>query len=493
MRRLLSLFALMALSTCVAAEPAALPSESTVEVLVTCQRNDARFPWRRERPGVRQGFGVLVTPTQVVTTEELVRNATLVEVRRPGRGQKRGARIAQADVRANTAVLDVPSLAEDTSVKPLPLDDTLRRGDKVQILTFDDAGQMKSGDGRITEASVETLPDAASSILLFKVLTDLKADGQGLPVLHEGRLAGLTMDYDSEAQTTRVIPAPILKHVLNDIATPPYEGLASAGLLWTHLVDPCKRRYLKLPDDNRGILVTRLLPGSGAARVLRPGDVIVAWDGKMVDSQGYYSDETYGRMLLTHLISGRRRPGDMVPVSIIRDGVAADVTVALSSHDDHHALVPRNAEDEPADYLVDGGLVIRELSLDYLRAFGGKWMLNANPRLVNLYLTRALFPDRPGQRVVILSAVLPDPINIGYQGYRDEIVTRINGQPVGNLGDVFDIVKRDGGIRRVTFDSTPLELVLDGSGLAEANRRLAAQYRIPRLVARRADSGTPAR
>ncbi len=489
MKRLACLLIVVAAAAWASAETAPLPADSAVEVLVTAQRPDARFPWRRERPGTRQGYGVLISATHVITTDELVRNATLVEVRQPGRSRKWTARVIQADARADAAVLDVPDLTNDAPFKPVALDDAVPRSEKVQIVTFDEAGQMKSGDGRITEASVEPLPDASSSILLFKVLTDLKADGQGLPVFHNGRLAGLAVEYDSETQTSVVVPSLILKQVVDDVAAPPYKGLASAGLLWTTLVDPVKRRYLKLQDDNRGILVTRLLPGSGASQSLRPGDVIVSWDDKPIDSQGYYTDEMYGRLLLTHLICGRRRPGDSVPVAIVRNGVPAQVRVILSSYNDSDALIPRNAEDEPADYLVDGGLVLRELSLDYLKSFGAKWMVNAHPRLVNLYLTRALMPDKPGERIVVLSAVLPDPINIGYQGYHDEIVTKVNGQPLADLDDVFAIVKRDGGVRRLSFESTPLDLVLDPAGLAEANRRLAQQYRIPHLMNHR--TGTP--
>ncbi len=488
MKRGLAALLIAAWAAIAQAELTNLPSHSVLEVLVTCQRTDPRFPWRREKPSARQGYGVLISPARVVTTEDLVRNAILVEVRQPGRGMKWQARIVQADVRANAAVLEVSSLPPDGPFKAVEFDDGSRRGDKVRIVTFDEAGQLKAGDGRITEASVEVLPQSASSLLMFKVLTDLKTDGQGAPVFRDGRLAGLAMDYDADAQTSLVIPALILRHIVEDLATPPYEGLASAGLIWTPLVDPVKRRYLKLKDDGAGILVTRLLPGSGAARELKPGDVIVAWDGHPIDSQGYYQDALHGRLLMAHLIGGQHRPGDIVTVSIVRDGVSKEVRVPLAAHDDRQALVPLNAADSPADYLVDGGLVLRELSLDYLRAFGGKWMFSANLRLVNLYLTRGLMPDKPGQRVVILVGVLPDQINIGYQAYRDEIVTRVNGQPIDRLDDVFAIVKRDGGIRRITFDDTPLDLVLDGAGLAEANRRLQEQYRIPQLMFRHASA-----
>lgn len=477
----LAILALAPLVTLAVPEAPTVAPDGVVEVLVTCQRTDPRIPWRRERPSSRQGYGVLVSPTRVVTTEELVRNATLVEVRKPGYDTKYPARLRQADVRADTAAIDIEPLPEATGLKPAALVDDVQPGDKVQIVTYDEAGKRRAGDGRITEASVESLPEAASSLLMFKVLTDLKTDGQGAPVFHDGRLVGLAVDYDAESQTSLVLPALVLKHVLQDIDAPPYEGLATAGLLWTALVDPVKRRYLGLADDARGILVTRLLPGSGAAQALAPGDVVMAWDGHPIDSQGYYTDERYGRLLLTHLIAGKRRPGDRVPVSIIRDGKPRDVEVTLAAYSDSNALVPRNAEELPADYLVDGGLVLRELSLDYLKSSGGKWMVNANPRLVNIGLTRSLMPEKPGQRVVILAGILPDPINIGYQGIRDEIVSRVNGQPVNNLDDVFAIAEKDGGIERLTFDATPLDLVLNKALLPEANRRLAAQYRIPAL------------
>lgn len=475
---------LLLASGVMAAPDAMPPPDSVVEVLVTAQRTDPRLPWRREHPSARQGYGVLVSPTRVITTEELVRNAALVEIRKPGQARKLAARIHQADIRADMAALDIEALPPDALLTPVAFADELQRGDKVQIVTYDEAGQRKAGDGRITETSVEAVPDAASSLLMFRVLTDLKSDGQGAPVFHDGRLAGLAIDYDAESQSSLVIPSLILKRVLEDIDAPPYEGLPTAGLLWAPLVDPAKRRYLALKDESRGILVTRLLPGSGAAQALEPGDVIMSWDGKPIDSQGYYTDETYGRLLMTHLIAGRRRPGDIVPVSIIRGGRPMDVQITLAVHSDRNALVPRNAEELPSDYMVEGGLVLRELTVDYLKAFGGKWMVNANPRLVNMSLTRGMMPERAGQRVVILTAVLPDPINIGYQGIRDEIVTRVNGQAIENLDDVFDIMKRDGVIRRLSFESTSLELVLDPSLIKEANRRLAAQYRIPALSVR---------
>jgi hypothetical protein len=134
-----------------------------------------------------------------------------------------------------------------------------------------------------------------------------------------------------------------------------------------------------------------------------------------------------------------------------------------------------------SEYLVEGGLILRELSADYLLSRGSRWMLNANPRLVFLYLNRAQFPGKPGQRVVILSGVLPDSINRGIQDYRDDVVTHVNGQAVSNIREVFAIRDRDNGIWRITTQSHGVDIVLERDQLREANQRIAERYRIPQL------------
>jgi S1-C subfamily serine protease len=469
-------FGLAGLASLLAAPGA---DRSVVEVLVTAQRNDAHVPWRRERPAFRSGYGVAIAPGRIVTVEDLVRNAMLVEIRRPGQSEKRPARILQADPRADAALLAIDGPSDD--LPPAEWAGGVTNGTKVRLLQFDPAGQAQSGEGRITEIAVAPLPDAPHSLLAFSVLTDLKLDRAGAPVLCEDRLVGLALRYEAGDQTSVVLPAAVLRRFIDDASHAPYQGVATAGMFWQPLIDPTQRRYFGVDDDNRGVLVVRTVPASGAAGVLEPNDVVVEWDGCAIDLRGYYNDPDFGRLLFSHLIAGRRRPGDRVPVVIVRDGKPRTVEVRLDAFSDARAIIPLNTEGLPVAYLVEGGVILRELTADYLQSYGSRWMLNANPRLVHLYLTRAQFPEKPGDRVVILSGVLPDEINKGYQGYRDDIVTRVNGQPVSNLADVFAVRSRDKGIWRVTTQSQGVDLVLDRDQLDEANRRIADRYRIPQL------------
>jgi len=100
--------------------------------------------------------------------------------------------------------------------------------------------------------------------------------------------------------------------------------------------------------------------------------------------------------------------------------------------------------------------------------------------LSSLYLTQ-LAATNADDRIVILAGVLADPINIGYQHLRDDIVTHVNRTPIRNLGEVFRIIERDGRLSRVTLKGNAVDIVLDERELPAANRRIAELYRIPAL------------
>jgi hypothetical protein len=475
------ILAVLGLILPVSAHSATSTPPCVVEVLVTAQRFDPSIPWKKSRPEFRAGYAVMVADGRLVTTEDLIRNAMLVEVRRPGDAAKTAVSVLEADPRINAALLSGPTQGLTAPEWAAPV----KPGAAIQLVQFDDAGRQQNGEGRITGIEVGPLPSSIHNVLTFQALTDLKLDRVGSPAFHEGRLLGLVMQYDADSQTSLVLPATLLKRFVEDAGKSPYEGVAVAGLMWTPLIEPAKRRYLGMPEDDRGVLVLRTLPGTGTAKALKPGDVVLAWDGFPIDSQGYYEDPDYGRLVLVHLIMGRRHPGETVPVTIWRDHRQEEVQLKLDAYDDSRALAPMNIKGEQAEYLVEGGVILRELSADYLFARGAQWMISSNPRLVNLYLTRAQAPEKPDDRIVILSAVLPDPINVGYQELRDEVILRVNGKPVSNLREVFAIRDQDKGITRLTTQTYGVDLVLDKDTLPEANRRIASVYRIPKLEHRK--------
>lgn len=153
----------------------------------------------------------------------------------------------------------------------------------------------------------------------------------------------------------------------------------------------------------------------------------------------------------------------------------------LKRQSDLAQIIPENTAGAQAEYLADGGLILRELTGDYLRAGGNEWIIQTNPRLVYYYFNPWQFSNKEEEHVVILSRVLPDQINIGYHEYRDEVVSAVNGRPVRRLADVFKAVDQEGGLKRVALMGYGVDLVLDEEEMPAANKRIAANYRIPSL------------
>lgn len=470
------------------AEPADEPS--LVEVLVTFQENDPFQPWQTRPPGVRRGYGVLCGKNRFLTTENLVRNARLVEVRRARSGQKIAATVERSDIHVNLALVQFPEGKGLEGPESLPIAEHVEKHQKLTMLQLNETSQIQRGNVEVVSISVAELPTAPYPVLVFSLLADLNVNGEGAAVVSDGALAGLTMSYDPNARIARMVPYPILRRFLEAATNPPYQGFPTAGVAWAPLVDPVKRAYLQAPATNQGILVTSCLPGTGAAATLKPMDVILAWDRHAIDNLGLYSDEEFGRLGFAHLIKGRRNPGDVVPVSIIRDGKALDVEVTLDRWRDENSLIPEDVDGQNTAYLIEGGLAFQELTGRFLRTHGRDWQVGVDTRLVHTYLTQRQAPRNPGDHVVLLTGVMPDPINIGYQHLQYEVVTHANGTAIANLDDLFRIREKDGLITRVTLQSVGVDLVLDASDLPAANARILDLYRLPALARRAAREGT---
>ncbi|MBT3193372.1 MAG: hypothetical protein HN341_12540 [Verrucomicrobia bacterium] len=450
-----------------------------VRVVATHQAFDPFQPWQKRTPGTRRGFGVVIDASHIVTTSSLVQNHTLIAIQLARSGEFIPASLVKTDPQVGLALLHI---SDTTQLPPPPVfADKVPVKCTVEIAQIDETSSIQRGDGRVLKVLVDALPGSPYSALQGDVLTDLNVDGEGAVVFHDTKLAGLMLSYSRTSRTGKMLSTSIISRFVQDALEGDYKGFASAGFSWKPLVDPTKRAFLGVGPTAGGIQVLNSLPGVAENQKLQPNDVVLTWDGYPIDNLGYYTDPSYGRLLFPQLIKGYRIPGDASQVTIVRDGVRQEIQVQLTHRDENSDLIPENVEGDPVPYLVEGGLVIRELTGRLLKAHGGQWQTRVDPRLAHLYLTSRYAPDEPGDRIVLLSSVLPDPINIGYQHFRDQIIKEVNGQPIRNIGDVFRIVEEDGSIAKLSLRAIDVPIVLDQASLANANERIASQYRLPAL------------
>ena len=87
-------------------------------------------------------------------------------------------------------------------------------------------------------------------------------------------------------------------------------------------------------------------------------------------------------------------------------------------------------------------------------------------------------------RVVLVTQVIPDEINIGYQKLSNAIVLRINGQEIRRLKDVGEaFLNPETEFHRIDFlpGSDRLSVILPVAGLKQSNQRIKNNFRIPKL------------
>jgi hypothetical protein len=81
-----------------------------------------------------------------------------------------------------------------------------------------------------------------------------------------------------------------------------------------------------------------------------------------------------------------------------------------------------------------------------------------------------------------MSQILPDPINVGYQEFRNLAVDKINGQTVRRLADVKKALSepKDGVHLVEFFRGDGLQrLLVDATSMAAATERVLGRYGIP--------------
>ena len=133
---------------------------------------------------------------------------------------------------------------------------------------------------------------------------------------------------------------------------------------------------------------------------------------------------------------------------------------------------------------VDGrGLVLEELSRQYLKEWGSDWMKKAPERMV--YYDRYqsdLFQGTGIEHLVILSQVLPTADTLGYEDLSGLIVTKINDVPLASFADVPRALAHPiNGFDKIEFEENPKVIYLDAKQVADHADDLQKVYGLPAI------------
>lgn len=228
-----------------------------------------------------------------------------------------------------------------------------------------------------------------------------------------------------------VIPTTVVSHFLNDYErNGKYTGFPSLGVLLQKLENPALRACLRV-KSNEGVLVRRVEPTSDANNVLKEGDVIVSFDDIKVGCEGTVPFRTNERIAFRYLIS-QKFAGDVAELGIIRSGEHIKAKVILNPR---VHLVPFHVDGGQPSYLIIAGLVFTPLSEPLIDeecedSIGLKLLAKARYSLASF----------KGEQIVILSQVLANEVNIGYEDMGNQQVLKLNGTRIRNIHHLTHLV-----------------------------------------------------
>jgi hypothetical protein len=448
-------------------------------VTVSGQEWNWQTPWAKQPPWTRPITGLVVPGRRILCSSISFGNHLLVEVQKLDRDDRTPGRVVLTDPEGPLALIEVDDPAFWEDLEPLPLADPVPREGGVSILRWRPDGLLDAYPGTVRQVRSGRHGLSRTHLLTLDVATGADGLGASEVVVAADEVVGLLTGRDGD--TFSAIASPVLAQFVENAAD--WRGFPRGGFAWQNLTNPALREALGLSSDETGVRLTRILPHGTAAGGLEEGDVILEVDGNPIDPTGHYAHPLYGRMLFALLFSDDRRPGDTLSVKVLRDGDRRTVEVPIRPIEAEADKIPPYVYGHEPNYSVVGGLVFQELTVPYLSTFGD-WQRRGPPRLLIAYEREAAEPSPESPRIVILSSVLPDAANLGYEGVRDLIVEKVNGRTIGSMNDLREAFARpQGRFHVVEFlpGLAPERLVLDVEEVRGSAERIRAAYGVDRL------------
>lgn len=464
--------------------PAPEPSSSILLVNSTLQNYKPMQPWEKENERRAHALGVSLGNGMVLTTGNVVKAATYVELSLPDQSRTVPARVLRIDEGLNLALLSVLH-EEDASLigerVALRTGEPLKQGDTADLAGLVDGIVPVKVPMQVESFAVDTVPQ-----LQLRVARPIPSNhDSGAPVMKDGKLVGLSMDYDSDTMLLNVVNAEMIQRFLS---YQDGEVVPMMGLQFAVLNDPVFRRYLKLEPNSGGLYISKVYPGGSAEAVgIREGDVLMAVDDMPIDNVGRCKHPLYGTLAATAVLRGHKPVGAVMNLTISRAGQLQNFNMPLDRKVEEARIFGQDKVGEQPRYVMWGGLLFQPLTetyLNHLRSGSGGNLPLEFQKLVND--ENALRAEGITE-VVALTAVVPTPATLGYDAVRFCRVEAVNGKLVKDFAEFVRLLDEpaENGLVELRLNKAPFRIYLDVKAVEAANQVLQEKGISPLRVVER--------
>ncbi|GMH31010.1 hypothetical protein Nepgr_032853 [Nepenthes gracilis] len=448
---------------------------AVVKVYCTHTAPDYSLPWQKQRQYTSTGSAFMIGEGKLLTNAHCVEHDTQVKVKRRGDDRKYVAKVLARGVDCDIALLSVESEEFWLGTEPLQFGRLPHLQDAVTVVGYPLGGDTISvTKGVVSRIEVTSYAHGSSDLLGIQIDAAINPGNSGGPAFNDqGECIGVAFQVlrsDDAENIGYVIPTTVVSHFLTDYErNGKYTGFPCLGVLLQKLENPALRSCLKVPS-NEGVLVRRVEPTSDAHNSLKKGDVIVSFDGVHIGCEGTVPFRSTERIVFRYLIS-QKFSGDVVELGIIRNGTSMQVKTSLNAR---VHLVPYHIEGGQPSYLIVAGLVFVPLSEPLIEeecedAMGLKLLAKARYSLAKF----------KGEQIVILSQVLANELNIGYEDMNNQQVLKLNGTQIKNIHHLAHLVDSCNDNYLVFEFEDNYIAVLERESMEAASSGILKDYGIP--------------
>ena len=449
--------------------------KSLCRISNTAQEPNYRTPWLPGQTGGGSGTGWVVGNGRVMTNAHVVSNARFLTLEKENDPKKYIGEVEHVAHDCDLAIVHVKDTSFFNNAAPLELGGIPEIETTVSVFGYPIGGERLS----VTRGVVSRVDfrqyahSIIDSHLTIQIDAAINPGNSGGPVMQEGKVVGVAFQGfsgDVAQNVGYMIPTPVIRHFLKDIEDGHYDRYMDLSIGSFNTLNPAMRKALKLTEDDRGVLITSVASAGVSAGVLKVGDVILAMDGRTVASDG--SVDLDGERVQMAEVAERKFLGDTLNFSVWREGKNVELSAKFDRAFPFN--IQGNTYDVQPTYVLFAGLLFQPLSRNLMTAYRFE-----NPRVeyfFDHFISKELYKERP--EAIVLSAILPDPINTYLNEFRENIVDEINDRKIRTLKDMAEAFAQKPDFFVIKFLGSGRPMVLERSAVEAAHDRIKARYNV---------------
>ncbi|MFM8715423.1 MAG: PDZ domain-containing protein [Spartobacteria bacterium] len=448
-------------------------SKSLVRIEATSQEPNYKTPWSPGDVTSGVGAGFVVDGKRIMTNAHVVSNARFLTVSKEGDPNPYLAQVLHIAHDCDLALLGVENPDFFKGTAPLEFGGIPQIESVVSAYGYPVGGTRLSVTRGIV-SRIDFQPYSHSGMdshLAIQIDAAINPGNSGGPVMQNSKVVGVAFQGysgDVAQNVGYMIPTPVIHRFLKDVEDGRYDHYVDLALTYRNLFNPAARSALGLKDENTGVQVCSVYSGGASDGIVKPGDVILQIDGHTVSSDGTIPLEDEAVPL--EEVVERKFKGDKVHLDILRDGKPMTLTVPL--REPWPFKLHSNLYDEKPRFFVAGGLVFQPVDQNFMEAHDpSDQRLNY---LFDFFIADGLHTKRP--EIVVLSNILPDPVNAYADEFRYSVVDEVNGRSIKRLEDIAAAFEEKADYYVIKFAGGGRPIVLERKAIEEARSRISGRY-----------------